>query len=238
MSCSYCGASEVIARGLCRACYHRLRRNGSVQRKYVINSGECSAPGCEKASFAKNLCQAHYNRAQHPIKGVWKLLRSRYPGQYPAAWEDFDGFLEDIGARPSPKHQLRRIDHSKPYSKANIRWVEPVSRPDYMSQADRSAYGREWTLQRRFKITGDQFKEMLAAQGGVCAICGNKETHKYKSGKLKELAVDHCHDSKKVRGLLCMNCNQALGRFQDNIENLRRAIRYLEAKSDAAQLNP
>ena len=69
---------------------------------------------------------------------------------------------------------------------------------------------------------------MLVAQGNVCAICGNRESHTYKSGKLKSLSVDHNHPTTKVRGLLCFNCNQGLGRFKDDIATLRRAIAYLE----------
>jgi hypothetical protein len=226
MPCTYCNAEAVLARGLCQACYHRLRRGGSVQRTYVINSGKCSVDGCDGASFAKNLCQSHYTKAQHPMKTVWKLLRSRYPGQFPKSWDVFDVFLSDVGARPTPKHQLRRADHAKPYSKNNVRWVEPVSLPDHMSKEDRSAYGREWNL-RRYKIDGEYYAKLLNEQGGVCAICGGKETHTYKSGKLKELSVDHCHDTGKVRGLLCVNCNRGLGYFADDIGRIKRAIDYL-----------
>lgn len=65
---------------------------------------------------------------------------------------------------------------------------------------------------------------MFAAQAGCCAICG---THQ---DALKlTLAVDHNHDTGKVRGLLCNPCNAAIGRFKDSTSMLRAAIRYLEA---------
>jgi len=227
MPCSACGNEKILARGLCGACYTRLRRNGSVARKYVINLGSCSVDGCGKEAFSKNLCLTHYNKAQHPIRNTWKLIRSRYVGEYPAAWDRFERFLEDVGERPTPRHQLRRIDQTKNYSKSNIRWVEPVPTPQSMTKQERAVYGREWHLRRRFKLTGDEFAKMLAAQNGVCAICGAKETHTHKSGKLKELSVDHCHDTGKVRGLLCVNCNRGLGYFQDDIERINRAIDYL-----------
>lgn len=227
MPCSSCGIEKTIARGLCGGCYHRLRRNGSVKRKYVINSGNCSVDGCGNLAFAKNLCQSHYHKADHPLKTPWKLLRSRYSGEYPASWESFKKFLEDVGARPTPKHQLRRIDHSKSYSKSNVRWVEPVSAPDHMTKKDRSAYGREWNLRRRFKIDGSDYEKLLTMQGGVCAVCQCQEIHEYKSGKLKGLSVDHCHSTGKVRGLLCVKCNRGLGYFKDDPERLHRAIEYL-----------
>ena len=63
---------------------------------------------------------------------------------------------------------------------------------------------------------------MLAAQGGCCAICGTSDT-----GKRKAFAVDHNHDTGKIRGLLCSNCNTGIGNLRDNVELLERAIDYL-----------
>lgn len=227
MSCSSCGNEKTLARGLCGGCYHRLRRSGSVKRKYVINSGKCSVSGCDQDAFAKNLCSSHYYKAQNPLKTVWKLLRSRNHGLYPRSWDRFETFLSDVGARPTSRHQLRRFDVSKPYSKQNCRWVAPLSSSSGMSKDDRSAYGREWALQKRFKIDGEKFRELLAKQNGKCAICGGRETHVYKSGKVKELSVDHCHDKKHVRGLLCSQCNRGLGLFKDKPEFLEAAANYL-----------
>jgi len=76
-------------------------------------------------------------------------------------------------------------------------------------------------LRIKFGITLDQYNVMLANQNEVCAICKKQcQTGKY-------LAVDHCHKTKKVRGLLCMNCNNGLGKFKDSTETLTRAIEYL-----------
>ena len=228
MSCTYCGAAKHWARGLCAACYYRQRRNGSVERKYVVNSGNCAVEGCDNRSFAKNLCQSHYSKADHPLKSMWKNLRSRYPGEYPIWWNKFEAFLADVGSRPSPKHQLRRRDHSKPISAENVYWLAPVSIDGHRwTKAEAAAYDKAWALKKKYGISVEEYDRMLTSQNGVCAICGGRETHVHKSGKLKELAVDHDHKTNEVRGLLCMNCNQALGRFQDSMENLHRAIAYL-----------
>lgn len=72
-----------------------------------------------------------------------------------------------------------------------------------------------------FKITAEQYTQMLKHQQGVCAIC-----HKSEIGK--SLAVDHCHRTGNVRGLLCMNCNLTLGHAQDSPDRLRQAALYLE----------
>lgn len=87
---------------------------------------------------------------------------------------------------------------------------------------DPDAY-RDKTLKRLFGISVDEYDEMLAAQGGRCAIC--KATEGDSSGR--KLAVDHHHGSGKVRGLLCSGCNNGLGRFKDDPELLARAITYL-----------
>jgi hypothetical protein len=229
MPCSNCGKERVAGQGLCSACYSRFRRNGSVARKNVINSGKCSVDGCVEKSFSKNLCSLHYQRHRGPVWSAWKAIRSKFKDEYPARWGSFEAFREDVGERPTRDHQLRRIDRTRPWSKTNAHWLPPViNKKDSMSPAERSVYHREWFLQRRFKITGDQFKEMLAAQGGGCAICGRPETHKGRKGKSKHLSVDHCHSSGKVRGLLCVSCNRGIGYFEDRIDRLRNAIFYLE----------
>jgi hypothetical protein len=57
-----------------------------------------------------------------------------------------------------------------------------------------------------------------------CAICGSEETNNIKTNKMY---VDHCHETGKVRGLLCNGCNSGLGHFKDSINNLKLAIEYL-----------
>ena len=92
---------------------------------------------------------------------------------------------------------------------------------------------RGYQLKYRFGITNEEYDIMLESQGGTCALCGGlnsvrkKSTH---SGKpvIMALSVDHNHKTGKVRGLLCNGCNTSLGRFRDDTELLRKAIKYLE----------
>jgi hypothetical protein len=76
-------------------------------------------------------------------------------------------------------------------------------------------------LKRNYGITYDDYVQMLKAQNGVCAICGKAE-------EKKRLAVDHCHNTGKIRGLLCGMCNTAIGKLNDDVQLLRKAIQYLE----------
>jgi len=73
-----------------------------------------------------------------------------------------------------------------------------------------------------YGITLDDYNKMFAEQEGKCSICG---THVCSTGRA--LAVDHDHETGKVRGLLCANCNTALGKFNDDVELLKKAIDYL-----------
>ena len=71
-----------------------------------------------------------------------------------------------------------------------------------------------------YGLTVEQYGTILASQGGVCAICQGP-------GKDRHLAVDHCHQTGVVRGLLCRPCNTAIGQLGDTAEHLQRAADYL-----------
>jgi hypothetical protein len=85
---------------------------------------------------------------------------------------------------------------------------------------------RKSKLKRNYGLTEEEFKCMLAALEGVCAICGRPESGTRK-GKLRQLSVDHCHETKKIRGLLCSRCNPGIGYFNHDPILLERAAAYL-----------
>ena len=231
MICDACEERPAIARGLCQRCYLRQRRTGSVERKNVQNQGRlCSADGCDKPAMAKGLCMHHYSQQQHPLRDTWKLLRSRHAGQFPLSWDRFEAFLADAGERPGPSYRLQRIDVGQPWHIGNMRWSPPVNpnQQGKKTKEERAQYQREWHLQRKFNLTGEEYAELLNRQGGGCAICGKKETHTYRSGKLKDLSVDHDHKTGAIRGLLCVCCNRAVGYLNDDPQLLRKAADYLE----------
>jgi hypothetical protein len=79
-------------------------------------------------------------------------------------------------------------------------------------------------LKRRFGITLEQFNQMYENQNGKCLICNATE-----SMLGHRLAVDHCHTTGKIRGLLCKSCNMGIGNLKENVDNLQNAIKYLES---------
>lgn len=96
---------------------------------------------------------------------------------------------------------------------------------------------KENRLQYSFGISLDQYKKMSLRQDNRCAICGQAEDRfsHCNSKKLKYLAVDHCHETKKIRGLLCAKCNHGLGNFKDSVLLLGRAMEYLSGQKDWAK---
>ena len=83
-------------------------------------------------------------------------------------------------------------------------------------------YRKQSNLKSMYNMEYNDYIAMLNAQNHRCAICNNLPTN-----ERYPLNVDHCHETGKVRALLCGNCNLALGNFKENIGVLQSAIAYL-----------
>ena len=79
-----------------------------------------------------------------------------------------------------------------------------------------------YLLRHNWNMTIDDYMRMFDAQNGVCAICGQPELTKHNNGQVRRLAVDHDHTTGAIRGLLCNNCNNMLGRCRRNQPATRR----------------
>ena len=82
---------------------------------------------------------------------------------------------------------------------------------------------RKQNLKSMYGITLEDYQLMYTKQNGKCAICDTWCEDKGKMG----LVVDHCHNTKKVRSLLCTHCNKGIGQFRESISFLQNAIAYL-----------
>jgi hypothetical protein len=112
-----------------------------------------------------------------------------------------------------------RARHPHLHRRAGERWRQ--RNPDY---------GRFRGLYRRYGITRQDYEAMLQAQDGRCAICGSDDPRgTIRNGGEKSFSVDHCHETGKIRGLLCAPCNVAIGQLQHSEEILLSAIRYLKS---------
>ena len=109
--------------------------------------------------------------------------------------------------------------------------LQDRSRRRYHEQQQReSRYERR--LIKAYNLTRAAYDAKLAEQNGGCAICGNQ----CKTGRT--LAVDHCHVTGQVRGLLCANCNRGIGWLQDDQTLIRAALEYVMKWDDTLQSNP
>lgn len=108
--------------------------------------------------------------------------------------------------------------------------IERRQRDNERYRAHREAHGisyRDSDMQRRFGISLHVYGQMLVAQNGKCAIC-SAEDGGTRKGNAKAFAIDHDHNTGKVRGLLCEACNQGIGKLKDDPEILRKAADYID----------
>lgn len=113
------------------------------------------------------------------------------------------------------------------------RWEKSNSKPDTRARQEAwleknprtSEFNRRHNL-KRYGISPEEYTAKLIKQKGVCAICKSPDP----AGK-PTLSVDHCHNTKNVRGLLCARCNVGLGMFKDDITVIQSAIAYLRRTS-------
>ena len=77
-----------------------------------------------------------------------------------------------------------------------------------------------------YGITQQDYDRMITEQNHQCAICGTTDPGGRHNSNY--FVVDHCHSTNKIRGVLCNNCNTALGLVGDNISTLQSMIEYLQ----------
>jgi hypothetical protein len=89
-----------------------------------------------------------------------------------------------------------------------------------------------YAMKSMYGVTKEQYEAKFFAQNGLCEIC-----HK---PSLKPLNVDHNHETGKVRGLICLQCNHAIGLFRENLDSIKSAVVYLEKyqHDDSTASNP
>jgi hypothetical protein len=227
---------------------------------------KCHAIGCSNPAISKGLCDKHRKRLarhgsieetrpsdwgrreKHPAYRSWCGLIRYYKNYIPQEWNEFWNFVRDVPERPE-RGSYYRQDQSKPFSKDNFYWKVP--RLSKELRQDRAAYMREWQrkaraadpdygknayMKRIYKVDLDWFNRQFDLQKGVCAICDKPETTVI-HGRQISLAVDHCHDTGRVRGLLCRGCNNSIGHFNHNIRILKSAIDYLRKHDGGASIS-
>ncbi len=117
------------------------------------------------------------------------------------------------------KSKRSRIRHPDNHKQSYKKWAAKQS-PEYHRKRVRKS-----NLKLSYNLTEEDYDNMLLAQSNKCAICSTDTP----TGKWKVFAVDHCHITGNIRGLLCNECNRGMGLLGDSEERLRLAADYLKA---------
>ena len=113
----------------------------------------------------------------------------------------------------------RISEMKKKYYQDNKEEIKKKNARHYRDNIDQH---RDYHLKRKFGIGLNEYNLLLESQDYGCAICGTK-----KAGGRGNFHLDHCHETGRIRGLLCHPCNTALGSFKDDPNRLFCAIDYL-----------
>lgn len=207
----------VVAKGLCRKHYMRVKRHGDVGETRPEDWGD---------------------RNKHPAYKSWCNLRRYHRQDMQDSWvESFWNFVKDVPEKP-PSSRAQRPNPKEPWGAQNFYWKEARS-----THQDRKKYMQEWHRQARaanpeyyfdkylkqhYGVDANWYRGKLSDQNNVCAICKEPETSVIR-GKVISMPVDHDHKTGKPRGLLCTKCNRGIGLFRDDKSILQSAIRYLQS---------
>ena len=208
--CGVDGCSRAhYAVGYCNPHWRRWKRNGDPGSPEIgaYGRGECEFDGCTLETSAKRLCATHYAQNRRGLQ------------------------LAPIAHRTDA---TARDEQGRKQCTSCKQWLDLTEFKQQTRTADGLAPSCIWCHQsrlivRRYGITLEQYRALLDAQDGGCAICGGTNA----SGRL--LAVDHDHAccpgdaacGQCVRGLLCSNCNMAIGLFKDDAVRMRAAVEYI-----------
>lgn len=237
-------SSDAKTPGYCQKHYVRLKKTGStaeVARKRKPRK-PCGIEGCTDKYWGRGYCQKHAYRMEkygepnpegvkvsapkglYLSDGITKTCSTCYE-EKPVAEFGRQSVRPDglnitckLCMRERSLQRYQDPEVRRKSRESGARWRE--RNPD--ADADK-------TLRRKYGITLVDYNKLFEAQGGVCALCKKGETTKrMKKGEGRErLAVDHCHDTGRVRGLLCFKCNTAIGSLGDTEEDAQKVVEYL-----------
>jgi hypothetical protein len=163
-----------------------------------------------------------YRRPEAKAGRVWCTTCKQYKPESAFRWNAPRNNW-DRSCRPCKvEAQRRHLDSAAPASEEILR----------IKRSKHAAYMREWSAKNRdlqrmkvtlrnWGLTQVQYLAMFEAQDHKCAICGAQ------ARAMRALAIDHCHDTGRIRGLLCQDCNMGMGQFADSPDLLEAAARYL-----------
>lgn len=223
-SCSLDGCEKPVhSKDLCQAHYRRLKRNGDPLTSAPV--GRPVSTGNGHARLSKGEKERRRVARQEELAS-----RTECVNGHPLINDNV--YTDPGGKRICRTCQAAWLGRSAPITtsihnrdKTHCKWGHDYAVQGYV-KADGSRgcrpCERERHLAHTYGLERGGYDRMFAEQNGLCAICAVA----LEDGN--NLAVDHDHETGVVRGLLCSNCNNGLGRFEDDIERLKSAVKYLQ----------
>jgi hypothetical protein len=163
-------------------------------------------------------------KSEKPLSDFYRLKGGR------------DGHRNDCKACNLAARAAKYRENPRPAIERALRWQREnaerhqVRQREYAESGKKKVSDRKSHLKRKYGLSLEQYDAMLAAQGGVCAICHQPRPEE------RTLHVDHDHATGAIRGLLCFTCNNALGDFRDSAELFHAAADYLDRDADMTSL--
>lgn len=107
-------------------------------------------------------------------------------------------------------------------------YLEKIWQQRQNNLLSRRLYEKKYQVTKKYGLSWTQYEDILEAQGGCCAICDKRLSLFLDNSELPVANVDHDHVTGAVRGLVCLQCNAAIGYFRDDEKLLLRALKYLQ----------
>ena len=186
-----------------------------------------------------NYSKDYYIKNKEHIRELEKERRKNYtPEQlirYKETQKRYQIKNKDKIIRRHKKYNDEHKEQFKKYNKKNEVHIKEHRKEYYAKNRDKIlAWKKEYRLKnikhikedglkRKYGLSLDEYTKLLNEQENKCAICG-----KHQSEFKRQFAVDHNHNTGKIRKLLCGNCNAMLGNAKDDIDILQKAIEYLK----------
>jgi hypothetical protein len=189
--------AAVLARGWCSSHYEKWRRHGDPT-KGRAKPTECAEPACGRETVGQGWCSTHYARYVKAPQARERRLAAKAGRQCAQC------------GRPIPVSRRSRAL----FCSLECKVAETAASGKQREASLRAYYKRSYNL---------TLEQVAAMRAGGCAICGATEG----GGRHGQLHIDHCHATGRVRGALCHDCNNGLGRFRDDPALLRAAAAYL-----------
>ena len=196
---------------LCQACNTEKPETEFYRDRSRSDGLNWRCKPCHKEHIAHLAMQPPRNPPPEGMKRCQRCKETKPLDEFFANKGEYDGH-----ARMCKPCQVRR--HQQ-WVGENREQVNRYARERY--QNDRPRYA-EYERKKNYGLRKGEYDRMLAEQDGKCAICGTSDP-----SPRRHFAVDHCHHTSEVRGLLCGRCNTGIGQLQHSEEILLSALRYL-----------